>query len=152
MVPGYYQTSSFTQYLISSDSLTDVTGLVDRNGSIAVTASKVDGAQSYVLYASYARRSYARACIASSDNPQNILQNGSFAVDHFSATGAKVTTDFLEQYILIDGIKELMMEAGHYIWEDSVEIPSYVYWTPELPQIFEQQHGVSLTLRQNLKT
>lgn len=68
------------------------------------------------------KRSYIRACIASNDDPQNIIQNGSFAVDHLSAAGANLTTSFLEKYILIDGIKELMEETGHYIWEDSVEI------------------------------
>ncbi|QMW39076.1 hypothetical protein G4B11_002356, partial [Aspergillus flavus] len=102
-------------------------------------------ATSYMLYASYARRSYARACTASSENHQNILQNGSFAVDHFSVMGAKVTTRFLEEYILIDRIKELMEETGNFVWEDSVEIPSYTYWTLSLPEIFKKQHGYAMT-------
>ncbi|KAE8332811.1 hypothetical protein BDV39DRAFT_166806 [Aspergillus sergii] len=59
--------------------------------------------------------------------------------------GAKVTTSFLEEYIFIDGIKELMQETGNFVWEDSVEIPSYTYWTPLLPEIFKKQHGYAIT-------
>ncbi|KAH8647380.1 hypothetical protein BX600DRAFT_390073 [Xylariales sp. PMI_506] len=136
--------STSTEYLVSSTWVTEVTDSITPEGTVTVTASPVDGAEYYILYASYARRSYVRACIASSNDPQNILQNGSFAVDHFSETGARVSTSFLEEYILVDGIKELMMEAGNYIWEDSVEIQSYTYWTPHLPDIFEQDHGYPL--------
>ena len=131
------------QYTISSASLTDVSDLVQSDGSITVSATKVEGAVSYFLLASYYSRSYARACIASNPSPTNILQNGSFAVDHFSPVGAQLTTRFLEQYIFVDGITELMQEAGNYVWEDSVEIPSQVYWTPNLTSIFLEQHGVS---------
>ncbi|OTA58863.1 hypothetical protein K449DRAFT_436352 [Hypoxylon sp. EC38] len=142
---GWYFQRNYTEYLISARSLTEVTDLVHDDGSITTAVSPVEGAQFYLLYASYAQRSYARACVASSPDPQNILQNGSLAVDHFSDTGARVTTKFLEDYILIDGIKELMMEVGNYVWEDSVEIPSYTYWTPALPQLFEHEHNYSIT-------
>ncbi|KAI1137565.1 hypothetical protein F5Y05DRAFT_419507 [Hypoxylon sp. FL0543] len=135
---------NYTEYIISAKSLTEVTDLVQKDGSITTTVDSVEGAQYYLLYASYAQRSYARACVASSSHPENILQNGSFAVDHFSETGARVTTKFLEDYILIDGIKELMMDVGNYIWEDSVEIPSYTYWTPALPELFENEHNYSI--------
>ncbi|KAI1409815.1 hypothetical protein F5Y13DRAFT_202982 [Hypoxylon sp. FL1857] len=142
---GSYFQRNYTEYVISEESLTEVTKLVQKDGSIVANVAPVDGAQYYLLYASYAQRSYARACVASSPNPQNILQNGSLAVDHFSETGARVTTKFLEEYILIDGIKELMMEVGNYIWEDSVEIPSYTYWTPALPRLFENEHNYLIT-------
>lgn len=105
---------------------------------MTVNVSSVKEATSYILY--------ARACTASSENHQNILQNGSFAVDHFSVMGAKVTTSFLKEYIFIDRIKELMEETGNLVWEDSVEIPSYTYWTLSLPEIFKRQHGVSITM------
>lgn len=133
---------NYTEYLTSSESIAEVTSLVQEDGFIKVTVNPVEGAIFYLIYASYAERSYARACVASSDNPQNILQNGSFAVDHYSKTGSAVTIDFLEKYILIDGIKELMMEVGNYVWEDSVEIPSYTYWTPDLEKIFQKEHNV----------
>ncbi|KAI1399275.1 hypothetical protein F4819DRAFT_465758 [Hypoxylon fuscum] len=136
---------NYTEYLTSSESIAEVTSLVQEDGFIKVTVNPVEGAIFYLIYASYAERSYARACVASSDNPQNILQNGSFAVDHYSKTGSAVTIDFLEKYILIDGIKELMMEVGNYVWEDSVEIPSYTYWTPDLEKIFQKEHNYSIT-------
>jgi hypothetical protein len=134
---------NYTQYTISASSLTDVSDLIQNNGSITVSPTSVDGADSYLLYVSYARRSYYRACIASNDNPQDILQNGSFAVDHFSQAGAQLSTKFMEEYVLIDGIKELLMEVGQYIWEDSAEIHADVYWTPTLEEAFASQHGVS---------
>ncbi|QMW26995.1 hypothetical protein G4B84_002284, partial [Aspergillus flavus NRRL3357] len=118
---------------------------ISQDGKMTVNVSSVKEATSYMLYASYARRSYARACTASSENHQNILQNGSFAVDHFSVMGAKVTTSFLKEYIFIDRIKELMEETGNLVWEDSVEIPSYTYWTLSLPEIFKKQHGYAMT-------
>ncbi|KAL3475735.1 hypothetical protein BJX99DRAFT_259172 [Aspergillus californicus] len=134
-----------TQYTINWQSLTDLTQQVSPGGHIRIDLAPHDG-DPIVLYASYARRSYSRACIASSETPQNIIQNGSFAVDHFSPKGAKLTTDFLEQYILIDGIKELFMEVGNYFWEDSVEIRDGTnFWTPGLDKIFLERNGYSLT-------
>lgn len=94
-----------SESLFSLESLTELTDSISQDGKMTVNVSSVKEATSYMLYASYARRSYARACTASSENHQNILQNGSFAVDHFSVMGAKVTTSFLKEYILIDRIQ-----------------------------------------------
>lgn len=47
------------------------------------------------------------ARLAGEDRIPPIFQNGSVAVDHFSAVGAKVLTDFMEDYVLLDGVKEL---------------------------------------------
>lgn len=132
-----------TLHTIASSSLNDVTAQVLNNGTLSVTVPNMEGAVEHYIMAGYYRRSYERACIASSPDPQNILQNGSFAVDHFSQVGAKLTTDFLEQYIFEDSIHNLMKRVGNYIWEDSVEIVSMVYWTPNLASTFESQHGVS---------
>jgi hypothetical protein len=131
-------------YTISSQSLTDVTDLVS-NGTLSIHTNGT------VLHASYARKSFARAAASVTSLPQDLLSNGSFTVDHFSQAGAKLTTAFLEKFVFIDGIRELMTEVGNYVWEDSVEIPSLVFWTPELESEFESQHGVrSATLMQNL--
>jgi hypothetical protein len=35
-------------------------------------------------------------------------------VDHYSAAGAQTVIKFWEEYILIDGLKEMLMEVGHY--------------------------------------
>ncbi|KAK5096104.1 hypothetical protein LTS08_007710 [Lithohypha guttulata] len=130
-----------TLHTIISSSIGDVSAQVHPDGFINVTAPAGQGALEYYLMASYYSRSYERACIASSSDPQNILQNGSFAVDHFSSVRAQLTIDFLEQYVLVDGIETLMREVGNYIWEDSVEIPSHVYWTPKLSSVFQETHG-----------
>ncbi|KAJ3580054.1 hypothetical protein NPX13_g510 [Xylaria arbuscula] len=136
---------NYTRYLMSAESLTDVTHLVEEDGSITTTVDLIgDGQSQFLLYASYARQSYERACIASNASPRDLLQNGSFAVDHFSRAGADVIANFVEEHILVDGVKELLMEVGGAIFEDSVEIPADTYWTPDLLSTFEQQHGYSL--------
>ena len=132
-----------TLHTIATSSITDISSEIQVDGSVNVTAPTIDGAVAYYLLAAYYSKSYTRACVASNSEPKDILQNGSFAVDHFSPVGAQLTTSFLEQYILIDGIDELIREVGNYIWEDSVEIPSFVYWTPNLTSVFREQHGVS---------
>lgn len=65
------------------------------------------------------------------------------AVDHFSAVGAKIITDFIEDYVLLDGVKELFQQVGKNLWEDSVEIGGDTYWTPGLLDKFQAKYGVS---------
>ncbi|KXH42586.1 hypothetical protein CSIM01_09548 [Colletotrichum simmondsii] len=134
-----------TEYVVSASSLTDLTDKVSSDGSISVSPSSM-GSNSSFLFASYARRSYARAAIATSQDPQNFLQNGSFAVDHFSPAGARLTTSFLEAHIITSNssIRSLFKDVGQYIWEDSVEVPAPTYWTPELLTRFRQQHNYDL--------
>ncbi|RDI87076.1 hypothetical protein Vi05172_g2907 [Venturia inaequalis] len=79
-----------------------------------------------------------------SARPQNIFQNGSVAVDHFSAAGAKVITDFLEDYVLDDESKQLFKDVGHLFWEDSVEIDGDLYWTPGLEKKFLEMYKYDL--------
>ncbi|ETS76560.1 hypothetical protein PFICI_11947 [Pestalotiopsis fici W106-1] len=134
---------SYTRSTISNDSLTEVTDLVATDGTIDVSPVPVAGAESYVLQAWYMYQPLGREIIANS-HPSTFLGNGSLYADHFSATGAKVITDFLEEYIFIDGAKELIQQVGHYLWEDSVEIPAPVYWTPGLEKQFKAQHGYSI--------
>ncbi|KAJ5610735.1 hypothetical protein N7510_007454 [Penicillium lagena] len=132
----------YPQYTISNASVMDISSLVTSNGTITVTADEVKNAHSYVLQSWYMYQPLGREIIAAS-NPSSYLYNGSLYVDHFSATGAKVITDFLQKHVLVDGAKELLQEVGHYLWEDSVEIPATTFWTPGLEEIFEREHGVS---------
>jgi hypothetical protein len=134
----------FTLYTVTESSLQDITSQVGTDGSLNITfpvnTTVIDG---FLVYASYASQPLIRSGIAGPD-PMNFIQNGSFAVDHFSPVGAQVTTDFLEQFVLINGAKELLMEVGNYIWEDSIEIQGPgAYWTPNLTTEFEAQHGYS---------
>jgi hypothetical protein len=86
--------------------LTDITTKVRSDGTITTKFPANVVVANYTLWAAYYKLSVARACVPG-QNPQNFIQNGSFAVDHFSARGAKVTTDFLEQHVLVNGVKEL---------------------------------------------
>lgn len=75
----------------------------------------------------------------------SVIGNGSWTVDHFSKTGAKVTTDFWDQNILYDTeIANLLKTVGEYSWEDSMEILASLYWTPDLVERFEQSRGYGL--------
>jgi hypothetical protein len=106
---------SYTLNTLSADSITDVTSKVRANGTLSMTFPANQSAISYIIYASFYALSHVEACIPGSDpDPQNFIQNGSFAVDHFSVRGAKVTTDFLEKYVFVDGVKELMQQVGKY--------------------------------------
>lgn len=98
---------------IAESSLDDITDSVTSNGTISVTFPADSDAVRYVVFAAYYALSGVRACVPGW-NPQNFIQNGSSAVDHFSIRGAKVTTDFLEEYVLIDRVKELFQQIGVY--------------------------------------
>lgn len=134
---------SYPAYTISNASLTDVTGLVDSKGSIKTEPTEAPDAQYYVIQAYYAVQPLERELAAWKSNPQTIFQNGSVAVDHFSAVGAKIITDFIEDYVLLDGVKELFQQVGKNLWEDSVEIGGDTYWTPGLLDKFQAKYGVS---------
>ncbi|KAH7383434.1 secreted protein [Cadophora sp. MPI-SDFR-AT-0126] len=142
---------NYTEHYVEADSIRDVTHLVNSNGTLSLKfpISRTGNSTRHIVYASYYQLSGARACTPGKQ-PQNFLQNGSFAVDHFSPEGAKVTTDFLEKYVLVNGVRELMQETGKYIWEDSVEVPSTLYWTPQLSKTFKSMHkydvGVKIML------
>lgn len=105
--------SGVTTYTVTESSMQDVTRNVTANGTLNITFPDDASAEGFLIYASYAIQNLVRAGLAGPD-PQNFIQNGSFAVDHFSAAGAKVTTDFLEQFVLVNGAKELIEEVGNY--------------------------------------
>ena len=138
--------SPYPVYTISNASLTEVTQLVGSDGSIEIAPTKADEALYYVLQAYYAYQPLYRHQLAYTNTPQNILQNGSVLVDHYSTTGAKVITDFLEEYVLVNGNRELLQKYGNYIWEDSVEIAGHSYWTPSVAENFQERFNVGILL------
>lgn len=115
---------NYTEHYVEADSIHDVTHLVNSSGTLSLNfpVSGTGNSTRHVVYASYYQLSGARACIPGKQ-PQNFLQNGSFAVDHFSPEGAKVTTDFLEKYVLVNGVRELMQETGKYSRHSSSPVP-----------------------------
>lgn len=49
----------------------------------------------------------------------------------------------MEDYVLLDGVKELFQQVGKNLWEDSVEISGDTYWTPDILDKFKARYGVS---------
>jgi hypothetical protein len=133
---------TYPEYTISNASLTDVRSLVQANGAIAVNVTSVPDAQYYELQAFYLRQPLSRENSPWSSTPKTIFANGTIAADHFSVAGAKLITDFLEQHVLDDETRALFGEVGNYLWEDSVEIDGYLYWTPGLEDEFFQTYDV----------
>lgn len=110
-VTGIYSDGPIiTTVTYSSSSLADITNNVTDTGQLVFSPS--DG-ETYLIMASYAMQPLTQACIPAA-NPTSWLTNGSFIVDHFSASGAKITTDFMETHVLVNGVKELFVEVGNY--------------------------------------
>lgn len=110
---GFEGTYPQTLYTVSASSLSDITSTVGKDGTISVAFPANSAAINYVIYAAYYALSGEKSCKAGPD-PQTFLQNGSFVVDHFSKEGAKVTTDFLEKYVLVKVVKALLTQIGGY--------------------------------------
>jgi len=151
-LPGDNGAVNRTQVTLSDASLQDLTSQVAKTkGNLKFTCPKnAKGVECNVFFF-YLIHSDCRAQASPLDLsgpqsvPQSYIQNGSWAVDHFSALEAKTTTDFWEQHVLTNGTMELLMAVGNYAWEDSIEIYTNVYWTKNLPAAFVAAHGYSLT-------
>ncbi len=82
------------------------------SGTLTWTPTVSNG--TYSLFAFYERYTNEKNCI-SVPGAQTWLGNGSWMVDHFSATGAKKMTDFWDHNLFDDdGIKALLRKAGEY--------------------------------------
>ncbi|KAK6216503.1 hypothetical protein LQW54_003509 [Pestalotiopsis sp. IQ-011] len=149
-LPGDYYLNR-TQVTLSNSSLQDVTEKVDDRGQIRLAFPSTETGYGYNIFAVYVGLSGYRAqqgpegLEGPQTAPESWLQNGFLAVDHFSAQGAKLVTDFWEQHILQNGTRELLQEIGSYAWEDSIEIASTVYWTRNLSTNFMQDHGYDIS-------
>jgi hypothetical protein len=139
-----------TQNTLSAASLQDVTELVGPDGILNITFPSSHTGIEYTIFAVYLIQEHYRneadptALVGPETTPKDFVHNGSWTVDHFSAAGAKVMTDFWEKYLLIDGTREALMAVGNYGWEDSCEINPVIYWTRYLPQAFLSRRGYSI--------
>ncbi|KAI9687503.1 MAG: hypothetical protein M1822_002113 [Bathelium mastoideum] len=142
--------ASRVQKTLANNTLHDVTDMVDANGHLSLQFPTDPEGIEYNLFAIYLVREQERteADPATLEGPQtqaqSLVQNGSWTVDHFSSLGAQTVTNFWENYLLVNGTKELLMSVGNYGWEDSVEINPYVYWTRYLPKAFSTKFGYSI--------
>lgn len=125
---------NFYLSVLDENSLVDLTNATD-NEILTWNAPKGNG--TWMLFAVYERYTNQRSC-TSVPNATTTLGNGSWTVDHWSARGAKKTTDFWDQHILSDaGIDALVREVGEYgenlkaslcTWADITSKPGKIAW------------------------
>ncbi|KAL0071082.1 hypothetical protein AAF712_001640 [Marasmius tenuissimus] len=130
-------------------SVVDLTDQVQTDGSSVSWTPDTDSDSESVLLAYYYRRSgYPEARGGFNGTIDSKPGSwGSFVIDHFSAQGANVSSSFIERDILSrQGIGELLAEpgVGGYMWEDSMEFETQVWWTPGFAERFEERHGYSV--------
>lgn len=145
-----------TEVTLSASSLEDVTALVDStDGSLSYNFSTTDDGAEYVLFAFYQVHAEYRE-VASPEAveaavPQspveNYRQNGSWVVDHFSATGAQLIIDLWNSSLLAGDSSENIREVGNYLWEDSQEYTTnnHAFWTPKFPEAFLTSRGYNVS-------
>lgn len=117
-LPGLTGVSNITyeQIFLRNGTLEDITELVDQEtGSLAATFRRPCGSGRFRVFAFYERQTEHQNLKFKGNSTGELWDNGSYAVDHFSARGAQVTTDFWDQYILSnDDIKEKLRLVGNY--------------------------------------
>ncbi|KAF2643404.1 hypothetical protein P280DRAFT_394111 [Massarina eburnea CBS 473.64] len=134
-------TGSSTVFL-EEGSFVDLTAFVQNDSSLQWTPP--DSSKAWRIFSIWEAYTNQRSCDGGL-NATDILGNGSWIVDHFSKAGASRTTDFWDQYIISDsGIADLLRTVGKYVWEDSMEILSTLYWTPGLLARFNETMGYDL--------
>lgn len=141
-------------YTLSTGSLQDLTSDVSSQGTLDVSFPSNATGQHYVLFAyylvhtGYMEQRSPEILISGEGVTQSpvtsFVQNGSWVVDHFSFEGARQVAKFWQKYLLGNGSSELIREVGNYIWEDSQEFPSNIFWTPNVPAAFLGMHGYSI--------
>ncbi|KAJ0154928.1 hypothetical protein HZ326_2761 [Fusarium oxysporum f. sp. albedinis] len=119
-------------------SLADLTEYV-KDGKITWTAPK--DYKEYVLFAHYERYTNQRSC---DGVPTDVIANGSWVTDHFSAAGAMLASQFWEKNLLSTQIRQLLKEVGKHTWEDSMEIQASLYWSPGFPDRFKSKRGYNV--------
>ncbi|KAI8170339.1 hypothetical protein K4K49_010136 [Colletotrichum sp. SAR 10_70] len=68
----------------------------------------------------------------------------SYVVDHFSEAGAQAVIDFWEDQILTPEMLELIAQTPTSLFEDSQEMVSATYWTPNFADEFLSRRGYSV--------
>ncbi|KAL3482790.1 hypothetical protein BJX62DRAFT_231439 [Aspergillus germanicus] len=105
----------YLSLVLDHESMTDITDQVSEDGQLSVAFSTSSaGAVGHRVFAYYQKRTLHKNLEFQNNATATIWENGSYAVDHYSAGGAQTVIDFWEKYILVDGIKDLVMEAGNY--------------------------------------
>ena len=99
--------------MLDHTTLSEITDQVSEEGQLSL--SFPTGADCrYRIFAYYQRQPLNKNLRFTNNNMETIWDNGSYVVDHYSARGAQTVIQFWEKNILIDDIKELLMEVGNY--------------------------------------
>ncbi|KAF9261143.1 hypothetical protein L218DRAFT_961843 [Marasmius fiardii PR-910] len=141
--------SSSSRVSIDFNTVVDLTDQVQVSGNTSSVSWTPNVNRTSVLLAYYYRRNGFPEARGGFNGVQDNKPGswGSFVVDHFSAKGVNISSSFIQDNILSrSGIGELLAEpgVGKYMWEDSMEFQAQVWWTPTLPQRFQQRHGYSI--------
>lgn len=83
------------------------------NGHMTNHFTSTNTSGSFRVFAFYERLTGAKNLDPQKNASRNIFDNGCYIVDHFDPRGARVITKFWEDYVLVDGIKDLLQEVGN---------------------------------------
>ena len=103
---------TYTRLVLTANSLTDQTSRVGADGRLQTAGNYASSAQSTWFFAFYERKSLVQNVRFPTNATAGIFSNGSYTVDHFSSSGAKVTINFWREHILTPETKQLLTEAG----------------------------------------
>ncbi|KAJ5820046.1 hypothetical protein N7474_005637 [Penicillium riverlandense] len=142
-----------TQVTLATGSLQDLTSHVRSDGNLHVSFPHNSTGLYHEVFVIYQIHNGYRAqqnpafMRGPQTTPKTWQQNGSWAVDHFSALGAKTMTDYWEKYIVPEEseLKKLLQEVGNYGWEDSIETRANVFFTENYTTSFMGDHGYDIS-------
>ncbi|KAH7403781.1 hypothetical protein BKA64DRAFT_777464 [Cadophora sp. MPI-SDFR-AT-0126] len=125
---------------------------LDESSLVVITSKVKDGKLDYQppssgnwqIFAFYERYTNQKSCTGA-PIPDSIIGNGSWVVDHFSKSGAQVTTDFIDENILDSSNQKALANIGQYAWEDSMEMYAPAFWTPDFLAEFRARRKYDLT-------
>ena len=104
---------SYINVLAVNGTLQDHSDNVDAtSGRLQVSFASTEGANHTRLFAFYQKLSGNHNLVPAKEDAQTIFEDGAYNVDHFSAQGAQNVAKFWEQYILTNGVQEMLSESG----------------------------------------
>ena len=104
--------TSYIELILDEESLQDTTHNVSSDGILAIQSSR--SSRDLYVFSFYQKRTLHKALEVESNRTDTILANGSFVVDHFSKEGAKTVTDYWDNHILTEDIRQLLKDVGNY--------------------------------------
>lgn len=99
--------------LVDHNSLQDLTSKVTTTGRLLPDGALSSSPETWI-FAFYQRRTLYLNVRFPHNGSSTIFDNGSYAVDHFSAKGAQHTISFWENYILDNATENLLKKSGQH--------------------------------------